>query len=475
MKIDRNAPCPCGSGKKYKKCCLEKEELELTKELIASRQRYNEVDEWEPEEFEPWNNFSEDIEEEDYMEEDEIVEDEDTEEEEEEEEEEDLEEDEDTEEEIEEEYFDIDDDDDDDLPEISEEENKLVDDWWETYKQLRNTEQERHHLVAFLDQYPHLVEHLELYWEVLFEMSAAYFNEDNYEIFVDLLLRIRNEFPNSYKESYSYFEYYLICWFVAQGRFKEINQFFDLFKKKQGGLFEEKFYEVTEFLRATNHSDILSANLGKRTPPCIIISETMLQYLDKPVSDESMTELRNKLIARGLESEFLDDASALGKRVLRHIRPFSLWEDKMPEKRSQAMKNYLAITENFAYFLYKNTELSFDAANSYADTIYSYYQKLVNDKKRPENVLCIDKETLERILFSRSFYWIDSTISFLALLNAFYYYAIYLETCGNITEEQKHHLQAYITEIYQNYYSRHKKEDVCMLSFEKFPLWGECK
>jgi len=22
MKIERNAPCPCNSGKKYKKCCL---------------------------------------------------------------------------------------------------------------------------------------------------------------------------------------------------------------------------------------------------------------------------------------------------------------------------------------------------------------------------------------------------------------------------------------------------------------------
>ena len=25
MKIGRNKPCPCGSGKKYKKCCLNKE------------------------------------------------------------------------------------------------------------------------------------------------------------------------------------------------------------------------------------------------------------------------------------------------------------------------------------------------------------------------------------------------------------------------------------------------------------------
>lgn len=27
-KISRNAPCPCGSGKKYKKCCLLREESE---------------------------------------------------------------------------------------------------------------------------------------------------------------------------------------------------------------------------------------------------------------------------------------------------------------------------------------------------------------------------------------------------------------------------------------------------------------
>jgi len=26
MKIGRNAPCPCGSGKKYKKCCLAKDQ-----------------------------------------------------------------------------------------------------------------------------------------------------------------------------------------------------------------------------------------------------------------------------------------------------------------------------------------------------------------------------------------------------------------------------------------------------------------
>jgi len=36
-KIGRNDPCSCGSGKKYKHCCLKREQLELTKKDIKMR------------------------------------------------------------------------------------------------------------------------------------------------------------------------------------------------------------------------------------------------------------------------------------------------------------------------------------------------------------------------------------------------------------------------------------------------------
>jgi hypothetical protein len=35
-KVGRNEPCPCGSGKKYKKCCLAKDEAEALREEIAA-------------------------------------------------------------------------------------------------------------------------------------------------------------------------------------------------------------------------------------------------------------------------------------------------------------------------------------------------------------------------------------------------------------------------------------------------------
>ena len=39
-KIGRNSPCPCGSGKKYKRCCQQKETEMRRRELPSGRFRY---------------------------------------------------------------------------------------------------------------------------------------------------------------------------------------------------------------------------------------------------------------------------------------------------------------------------------------------------------------------------------------------------------------------------------------------------
>ena len=39
-KIGRNTPCPCGSGKKYKRCCLSKEKEMKKRKLPTGRFRY---------------------------------------------------------------------------------------------------------------------------------------------------------------------------------------------------------------------------------------------------------------------------------------------------------------------------------------------------------------------------------------------------------------------------------------------------
>jgi hypothetical protein len=38
MTVGRNDPCPCGSGKKYKKCCADKDAAARSAELAAQAQ-----------------------------------------------------------------------------------------------------------------------------------------------------------------------------------------------------------------------------------------------------------------------------------------------------------------------------------------------------------------------------------------------------------------------------------------------------
>ncbi|MDD4076915.1 MAG: SEC-C metal-binding domain-containing protein [Bacilli bacterium] len=48
-KIERNSPCPCGSGLKYKKCCLNKDNVEVIANNIIKRMSnlmsYDEINE----------------------------------------------------------------------------------------------------------------------------------------------------------------------------------------------------------------------------------------------------------------------------------------------------------------------------------------------------------------------------------------------------------------------------------------------
>jgi hypothetical protein len=135
------------------------------------------------------------------------------------------------------------------------------------------------------------------------------------------------------------------------------------------------------------------------------------------------------------------------------------------------MKKYIEITDNYTYFLSQKTGLSFESANFYSDTINCYYENVVSIDKRPENLFCLDMKLFENNLFLESRRWLENDIKFITQLNALYYYAAYLRTCGNITEEEKLEFQEQMKEIYTKVYSKCEDFGPELLSFKKFPLW----
>jgi len=365
----------------------------------------------------------------------------------------------------------------DQLPEISDEENKLVDDWWKEYKQMNDTAKEREHLVAFMNQYPHLTDHLRLWYEVLYEMAADHFREGMYETFVDLLLRIREEFPYTYRQRFDIYESLLIYWYAAQGRWDEVDPFFTLFGRF-GNNNGTRLHHLITFFKAFNRPDIplrlLKDTKSHEAILSIIENDIESRYLDTPVTDESVQSLVDEMEAADVLNMDISKEEILiewKRQLLEYTRPFTLWEEHLSRKRTEAFRYYLPITNNFAYFLYKRYGLSFVTAYEYSYLLSEYYSQIFSDKKIPKSFFCLDKEQIAEHITMERFLLLNSQIDMFVQLNALYYFTDYLRTCGNLAEDRKCELQEMIANIYHETFLESRDDGPEMLLFAKFPLW----
>ena len=411
MKIGRNDPCYCGSEKKYKKCCIDKPEMTPSDDIAECFD-----DSYE-------NNYSSNA-------------------------------------------------------ILSEADACIVEDWWEKYNLLHDTVAEREHVVDFIEKYPHLVDHLELHWEVLFEIGYGHYKKGIYDVFVDFLLRIRKDFPETYKESQGFYDADMIYWAVANGQANEIDKYFDFFREDGGKEYNDKLFNIVDYLRALNHSDILINSLANSE--CREFVEHTIQcnatarYVDKPVTDESVAMLVEELLEEDiLESTNKENLMNEWREYLQwYQRPFTVWNTNLPKKKEAAAKYYLEISYNFAYFLYKKTELSFDSANYYSEILFRFYKRIVSEKKiSDDDIFFLDKENIRKHSFIGDWYLFDFGTEYLAQLNAFYYFALYLKTCGNISEEKQQEIQNIIAKIFQESYGEAIDDGPEKLSFKNFPLW----
>ena len=469
--IGENDPCPCGSGKKFKKCCLKKELLDVLKK-ISDNYKYKE-DEWYPEDdsflkyidalLEKNEGLNKAMDEDDEFEENSDEE----------------EDEEDDEEDYPEPVNETVEDDEplyrrsDKLPKITKEEKKLVDDWWKKYKRMFDTVLIREYLVRFIDKYPHLVEHLEVEHFLLFDMGAAHYEKSIYEVFVALLLRFRKDFFSSYIKRFPYYEADLIYWYVGQGRIEEISQFFYLYKQNTEWNNLNKLAHVVRFLRALNRSDIVLAELAnhKKLKNFIIeerINHILSRYLEKPITKESAWLLIDELQSQDVESDPVE-LNDIFKRLQRLQRPFTRWDENLPRKRSEAGEYYLDITENFTRYLHEKTGLSFDSACYYSECLNKYYKKVVAFELRPVDTFCLDEQSFEEYSSLKDRDIFDFEVDNIVQFNALYYFADYLKTCGNLTGEQKRTFQAFIIESYRSYYAEFEKKGPEMLPFKQFP------
>lgn len=484
-KPGRNEPCHCGSGKKYKKCCLEKDG---TQSIVEEKYAKNPGTEWlDDEKFEDEYKdvdefFDEDDPDQDYKfddddddkeypnEDDELDIDED----------EDVENEDEDEDENSKEFG--------DYPEISEAENKKIDDWWEKYKKLKSHSAIMEHIEDFLEHHSiDVIVNLGLEHEVLFELITDYVKEGKSDEIIAYMMRFREKYPEVYIRSAGYYDSDIIAWLITKNRESEIQNYLNYFEAYPVN-YVDKLFETIDFLIATNHTEALAPLVYKIYKQIwysdevfggfeisdIPVYDIYSRYLKENVSNNELQALVEDLKGLGLDfGENYINTKFWKERIEMYHREFVKWDEKIPVKKTQLKDKIYQISENFTKYLHQHKKISLYSANYYSSQLHDYYAEILDSDKKPKKLFNFPKNQIDHIItkMSRHMMWINVTKAF-SLLNTLYYFAEYLCLCGNYSEEEKLEVQKATKEFHNLVYTSQIKAQIETGAFEKFPLLG---
>ena len=485
-KVGRNEPCPCGSGKKYKKCCLTKDEETKRSRLEALEKKRLEA-EREAEQDEEL--FEDALEDEDV--EDEEVEDEPGEESVDEADEAEADEEEADEEEADEEEAD----EEEELrppekvvaevPEISDEEERIVAKWREEYKKMSGIEEIRRHIEDFLRDHPKLVPNLELHHGVLSDLGAACVEAGRHAEYIDLLLKMRGRFADSYIKSFGYYDRDIISYKIASGRKDEVADFLGFFKEYP----EEdpdNLFKTVRVMMASNCQEMVAdfvqdVYYDVSTSPRIfggdelvdiLVMAYMVPFLKPDFTDADMEALASKLktVRVPLNDEWYrpDFLRSYFGMILNSREK---WDIDDCKTRGKVIERYHEVGLNFMGFLHEHKGKDWLAADFYRAMIFRYLNKVVPAGKRPKQMFIFSKAKIDKTVakMCSSFFFQDCTCTIISL-NSVYWFAEYLEGTGSITEEQRTAIQRWCAELYDETFPYLSRTVLLAKAFEKFPV-----
>jgi hypothetical protein len=445
LKIGRNDPCHCGSGKKYKKCCADADQQKAlthdTQPYEAAITPFYDVVNNQKVQYQPSD-------------------------------------------------YDSEEEDDNELsyPTISAEEEKLVDEWWDVYREIDSIEEVRSHLDGFADKYPHLVENLGLEHEVLFELGAEYRRQERTDEYIAFLTDFRIRFTATYARSAGYYDADIIAWLISKGRTSEIKHYLNYFIEEPVR-FVDQLYEVIYILLATDHTDEIIPLITMVAKPIVesdeviygedivhpLLINTLYPYIKEPFTEENVQRFVEDLKEQlPYEISMDDNIVEIWSGKLQAItRPFDRWPETVPSKLSAQRKQWSEIRYNFMRYLQETLKISWMSAQYYADLIYEYLAKHLEGKKgKKKHLFDFSRKNVENMLalLTREMFIHVNCTKFLALLNAVHFFAAYLHRCNNFTTEEMEIVQMDCKNIYNQFYPELRKEYLEALCFAEFPV-----
>lgn len=476
-KIGRNDPCPCGSGKKYKKCCLPQDEAKQQRNIqnqIALSKKLSKIG--ENPDIRRDNIYSN----EDYDELDRAHSSS---------------------------YCEQEESNDDDhpssigiadqypcrqfekeIPEIGGDQKKLIEAWFSQYKKIPQKDKNypslvKDHIVSFLNQYPDLAVNFAPD-EIIFNLQDIYLDRDNYDEFIKFLMWYRNNFRSAYNQAAPYFDHHLIAYNLVQGKKEEIPELFTFYKTYPDTSANCLFW-VIDLLKAADEENLLIDLLGDiylqvyYSPKLMgsfesvepILAWTCGKYLEKDYKDIDL----NALIAdvKSLSDKVPDMGIYTGKEYWKNFLEemyVKIPSSDFPSDREGIKNYYRNITLRFRLFLHDIKKKSFMGADHLSRSVAEFLVTPISKNKRPKAPFKFTADQIERHILDdyRDIMGIKP-INAISFLQALYYFAEYLQEENLYSADDKNKLEEMITGLFKLIYDSYASREYEVRIFKSFP------
>jgi hypothetical protein len=427
--IGRNAPCPCGSGKKYKKCCLEKDLAEKRNAAPwgETGPEWEKIENPETQEFshvaestdvQTGASFDErDRKEATVMEGPPPV---------------DLprypkpcE----------------------DLPDLPVKQQALVDSWWKDFKPLlRNPDVDEmiRRVVGFMEEHPELFVHLGLEEEILFEIGAEAGRRKEWPKYAALLTRIREEHPEMYVRSFSYYDYDLMIERLVAGKYEAIPPLFNFFHQYPDSE-PDNADRVADLLAWTGRQEDLFA-FAKPLGWFMLRWVAFAQYvplLDARVDPDEgartfMEALKRLDIPCGPEF----DMETI-RREFRFCRePPDVWDLSTCGTNQEVTGFYHDVRWNYCAFLHEVRGFPWARADFLAERLEDYWSDRPTGKKPKDTFMLSEGRLDEHIAKTCRVFFTINGVRAVSLIEAVWHFVDYLVIHSRIEGEKLNSIRA---------------------------------
>jgi len=339
MKTGKNRPCPCGSGKKYKLCCMTNEEK------VEDKNRFK-MSDCEKDYGDIFDSLSESIHET-----------------------------------FEESNSNI------------EPENPIVDLWWIDFMphyKKRNVDEILPRLYSFFEEHPDEVINLGLEEEFIYEFAPMMEKANRYDEYILILKRIYNEFPQTFQKAFGALGSAIIEYQISNQT--KIDKFLDCFIKNPE---KEPDYlcEVIKLLAITGRESELKRLTAAVSRPLIespkvfdgdFAGERLLNICYNPfLAEKDNSECAILQILENLKKTKLPDLNLKKDHILQYLTNFIEYnqpvEISLFNKKQKNPNLYSDLRWRFSGFLFFEMGCSMSASHEFSETAIAYIYFLIDE------------------------------------------------------------------------------------------------